>query len=54
MNFISRKSHQKKAPNFFDLPSGERKKIVKEAGIAAQKDQEKLLREYAMRFEATG
>lgn len=40
----------KKEVNFFDLPSREQKKIVKEAVRRANKDQLKLVKEYDRKF----
>ncbi len=50
LKLIRYKVHKKKATNFFELPSHERKEIFKKAGIEAQKEQRKLLNEYKVRF----
>jgi len=39
-----------KVANFFELSARDKKRIIKKAGIGAQKDQQKLLNEYEIYF----
>lgn len=48
--FLFGKRIKKKTSNFFELSSKEKKRIIKKAGIAAQKEQKKILHEYEVRF----
>jgi len=50
MNLLTKKVPNKRTTNFFELSSREKMKIIKKAGIEAQKEQSKVLREYDVRF----